>query len=80
MLGSSIEVKNYNVTNSSGRNSMIRIISNQVNQRIIHLPSGTKQTIIIDIRGQQVTNDVVRQIRSSILNKCNTDVIIQFMR
>ena len=78
--GSSIEVKNYNVTNSSGRNSLIRTISNQVNQRITHLPSGTKQTIIIDIRGQQVTNDVLRQIRSSILNKCDTDVIIQFMR
>ena len=44
------------------------------------LPSGTKQTIIIDVRGQQVTNDVLRQIRTSILEKCNTDVLIQFMR
>ena len=78
--GSSIEVKNYNVTNSSGRNSLINTVSNQVNKRITDLPSGTKQTIIIDVRGQQVTNDVLRQIRTSILEKCNTDVIIQFMR
>ena len=78
--GLSIEVKNYNVTNSSGRNSLINTVSNQVNKRITDLPSGTKQTIIIDVRGQQVTNDVLRQIRTSILEKCNTDVIIQFMR
>ena len=78
--GLSIEVKNYNVTNSSGRNSLINTVSNQVNKRITDLPSCTKQTIIIDVRGQQVTNDVLRQIRTSILEKCNTDVIIQFMR
>ena len=78
--GSSIEVKNYNVTNNFGRNSLINTVSNQVNKRIADLPSGTKQTIIIDVRGQQVTNDVLRQIRTSILKKCNTDVLIQFMR
>lgn len=80
ITGSSIEVKNYNVTNRSGRNSLINIVSNQVNQRISDLPGSTKQTIIIDVRGQQVTNDVLRQIRTSILEKCNTDVLIQFMR
>ena len=78
--GSSIEVKNYNVTNNFGRNSLINTVSNQVNKRIADLPSGTKQTIIIDVRGQQITNDVLRQIKISILEKCNTDVLIQFMR
>ncbi len=78
--GSSIEVKNYNVTNSSGRNSLINTVSNQVDKRNINLPSGTKQIIIIDIRGQQVSNDVLRRIRTSILEKSDTDVIIQFMR
>lgn len=80
ITGLSIEVKNYNVTNRSGRNSLINIVSNQVNQRISDLLGSTKQTIIIDVRGQQVTNDVLRQIRTSILEKCNTDVLVQFMR
>mgnify|MGYP003302809988 CR=1 FL=1 len=68
------------VISNAGRNSLINIVSNQVNQRISDLPSSTKQTIIIDVRGQQITNDVLRQIRTSILEKCNTDVLIQFMR
>ena len=59
---------------------MINNIANQVNKRITDLPRGTQQTVIIDVRGQAVTNDVLRQIRTAILEKCNTDVIIQFMR
>lgn len=68
------------MTTSTGRNSLITNVSNQVNERITDLPSGTKLTIIIDVRGQQVTSDVLRQIRDSIIEKCDIDVIIQFMR
>ncbi len=78
--GSSIEVKNYNVTSESGRKSLINTVVDQVNKRIMHLPDGTKQTIIIDVRGQQVTNEVLRQIKASIIDKCSTEVIIRFMR
>lgn len=59
---------------------MINVVSKQVNKRIKDLPSGTVQTIKIDARGQHVTNEILREIRDSILEKCNTDVIIQFMR
>ncbi|CEK35514.1 hypothetical protein UMC2_38321 [[Clostridium] sordellii] len=59
---------------------MIRNISGQVNKRIKDLPAGTSQTIIIDVRGQNVSNDVLRSIRDKILEKSNVDVNIQFKR
>ncbi|VYT97218.1 hypothetical protein [Clostridium tertium] len=78
--GASIEVKNYKVTTSEGRSRLINNISNQVNKRITDLPSGTSQTIIIDVRGQNVSNDVLRSIRDKILEKSNVNVNIQFKR
>ena len=52
--GKSIEVKNYNLSTSSGRNSLARNIQKQYFQRVQHLPSGTTQTILLDIRGQRL--------------------------
>lgn len=78
--GSSIEVKNYKITTSEGRSRLINNISNQVNKRITDLPDGTSQTIIIDARGQDVSNEILRNIRDSIIEKSNTNVTIQFKR
>ncbi|MFU0792088.1 MAG: hypothetical protein ACFWT6_19440 [Virgibacillus proomii] len=47
----SIEVKNYNVTSSSGRSRLINNVVKQVNKRIDDLPRGTTQTVTIDVRG-----------------------------
>lgn len=81
-IGSSLEVKNYNVTTDSGRESLIRVVSEQVKQRIINLPKDTTQTIIIDVRGQQVVSSTLKQLRDSILSSCGSDsgVLIQFMK
>ncbi|UZQ52262.1 hypothetical protein [Clostridium kluyveri] len=78
--GSSIEVKNYKITTPEGRSRLINNISNQVNKRITDLPDGTSQTIIIDARGQDVSNEILRNIRDSIIEKSNTNVTIQFKR
>lgn len=61
--GHSIEVKSYKVTTSSGRSSLIRNVSKQINKWISDLPEKTKQTVIIDIRGQNATRDVLRDIK-----------------
>ena len=78
--GASIEVKNYKVTTPEGRSRLVNNISKQVNKRIKDLPSGTSQTIIIDVRGQNVSNDVLRSIRDKILEKSDVNVNIQFKR
>jgi hypothetical protein len=51
-----------------------------MNKRINDLPTDTSQTVIIDVRGQNVSNDVLRGIRDSIIEKTGGNVQIQFMR
>ncbi|MBL5773164.1 hypothetical protein B5V88_12625 [Heyndrickxia sporothermodurans] len=69
--GHSIEVKNYKVTTSSGRSNLIRNVSKQINKRISDLPYKTKQSVIIDVRGQNVTRDVLRDIKQKINGRTN---------
>ena len=74
----SIEVKNYNIETSAGRNSLINNVSSQVKQRVIHLPEGTKQTIVIDIRGQNISSSSLREIRNRIIEKSGSNVEVLF--
>jgi hypothetical protein len=69
--GHSIEVKNYKLTTSSGRNNLIRNVSEQINKRMTDLPNGTKQTVIIDARGQNVSRETLKDIKNKILEKTN---------
>jgi len=78
--GHSIEVKNYNVQTSSGQNNLINNVSKQIKERLTNLPNGANQTILIDVRGQNVTNDILKNIRSKILEKSGVNVEIIFKR
>ena len=78
--GHSIEVKNYKVQTSAGQNSLINNVSKQIHRRTPNLPSGTKQTVIIDVRGQTISNEILKSIRSRILGKINVEVEIIFKR
>ncbi|MBF2456558.1 hypothetical protein [Listeria welshimeri] len=79
-LGSSIEVKAYDVQSSTGRNNVINNVVKQIQDRVTHLPQGTKQTILLDIRGQTVTNEVLKEIRNKIIEKTGVSVEIIFKR
>ncbi|MBC1523888.1 hypothetical protein HB884_06665 [Listeria booriae] len=79
-IGHSVEAKNYNVQTSSGRSNLVRNVSNQVESRVKHLPEGTDQTVIIDVRGQSVSNEILKEIRRKILEKSGVDVEILFKR
>ncbi|MBC2262371.1 hypothetical protein HCB45_12340 [Listeria sp. FSL L7-0091] len=78
--GHSIEVKNYNVQTISGQNNLINNVSKQIKERLTNLPTGTDQTILIDVRGQNVSNDILKNIRSKILEKSGVKVEIIFKR
>ena len=78
--GHSIEVKNYRVETSSGQNNLINNVSKQIQSRTPNLPEGTRQTVIIDLRGQNVSNEVLKSIRSKILEKSGIGVEIIFKR
>lgn len=64
----SLEVKNYNLSSSGNRNNLAKKVVEQFNKRSIHLPKGTKQEVLIDLRGQSVSANEL----SSMINKIKT--------
>ncbi|ALA53232.1 hypothetical protein [Niallia sp. BSM11] len=46
-------------------------MSKQINKRISDLPEQTKQSVIIDVRGQNVSRDVLRDIKQKINERTN---------
>ncbi|WP_233445773.1 VENN motif pre-toxin domain-containing protein [Providencia stuartii] len=65
----SVEVKNYTIaTNSKG---LISNVSKQAIERQQHLPEGMKQEVIIDIRGQKVSDSEKRAVVVGIVQKSN---------
>ncbi len=78
--GNSVDVKNYNVETSAGRNNLARNVEKQYNQRLTGLPEGTKQTVLIDVRGQNVSDNDLNSLFNNISNRTNGEVDIIFKR
>ncbi|MEI7073915.1 DUF637 domain-containing protein [Pectobacterium versatile] len=74
----SIEVKNYNL--ATNQNGLINIVSKQAIERQANLPTGMKQEVIIDIRGQTVTVQQRAAIRKSIVEKSNGSINLSSIR
>jgi len=62
----SFEVKNYDITTKKGINSLINNVVKQARQRLSNLPKGTKQNVIIDVRGQEVNQATLNRINNRI--------------
>ena len=77
-IGHSVEVKNYKIETPAGRNRLINNVSGQVKQRIRHLPEGTRQTIVIDIRGQNIDSSALIEIKNRIIEKSGINIEILF--
>ena len=57
---------------------MVNNVSKQMEKRINDLPNGTKQTVMIDIRGQNVSDEILDELYEKIMNKTNGKVDIRF--
>lgn len=75
--GSSIDVKNYNVESTTGRSNLAKNIEKQYSQRVDNLPSGTKQTVLVDIRGQKVSNADLMSLYDDIMKRTNNGITIK---
>lgn len=53
-------------------------ISKQVEKRLSDLPIGTKQIVIIDIRGQNVSDETLEKLYEKIMEKTKGKVEIRF--
>ncbi|MBF0846944.1 RHS repeat-associated core domain-containing protein [Streptococcus danieliae] len=76
----SIEVKNYNLESRNGKYNLVNNVIKQIEQRAQHLPLGSRQTIFVDIRGQNVSDDTLNYVFYSINNKTLVDVEVIFKR
>ena len=76
--GFSVDIKNYNVESASGRSNLARNIEKQYYQRIENLPDGTKQSVMIDVRGQNVSDEALGALYDDIMRRTNNGVEILF--
>ena len=76
--GFSVDIKNYNVESASGRSNLVRNIEKQHSQRTGNLPDGTKQAVIIDVRGQNVSISALIALYNDIIQKTHNGVEILF--
>ena len=76
--GFSVDIKNYNVESASGRRNLARNIEKQYYQRIENLPDGTKQSVMIDVRGQNVSEAALNMVYDDIMQRTNNGVEILF--
>ena len=76
--GFSVDIKNYNVENASGRSNLVRNIEKQHSQRTGNLPDGTKQAVMIDVRGQNVSISALIALYNDIIQKTHNGVEILF--
>lgn len=62
-----IEVKNYDVSTSAKRTRLAYVIGKQVEARLKNLPEGTTQSIIVDIRGQEISATETLELKKKFL-------------
>ena len=76
--GFSVDIKNYNVESASGRSNLARNIEKQYYERIENLPNGTNQSVIIDVRGQNVSDAILNSLYDDIMQRTNNGVEVLF--
>lgn len=54
-----IEVKNYNLAQSSNRNTLLNELERQVTSRASNLPTGSTQEIVLDVRGRGFSDELI---------------------
>ena len=64
-----IEVKNYNLAQSSSRNSLLNELERQVTSRASNLPAGSTQEIVLDVRGRGFSDELIDATITAIRNR-----------
>lgn len=64
-----IEVKNYNLAQSSNRNTLLSELERQVTSRARNLPTGSTQEIVLDVRGRGFSDDLIEDTITAIRNR-----------
>ena len=79
VTGHCVEIKNYTITTASGRNNLVNNVVVQYNQRKSLMPSDTTFEVVIDVRGQDWTYDMLNELISRITEATNVDLSVSFI-
>ena len=75
----SFEVKNYRIGTQKEITNLVNNVVKQVRQRLSNLPKGSKQNVIVDVRGQNASQATLNQIRNKISTQAGSkNVNVQF--
>ena len=75
-----VDVKNYNITTSSGRSNLANNVANQYNQRVGVFSAGTSYEVVIDVYGQNWTQPMLTDVETRIWNLTGNQVDVVFMK
>lgn len=64
-----IEVKNYNLAQSSNRHTLYSELERQVASRMANLPAGSTQEIVLDVRGRGLSDELIDATITAIRNR-----------
>lgn len=80
ITGHCVDVKNYTITTSSGRNNLVNNVIEQYNHRVGILPENTKYEVLIDVRGQAWTQDMLNEVSVRIAQRSDGKIIVSFLK
>lgn len=76
--GSSVDYKNYDISTLKKRSNLVYNIRKQYFRREIELPLNTQQTFVIDVRGQDIAEDILNQLYDKIVQQTSPEIVIRF--
>ncbi|MGE5180825.1 MAG: hypothetical protein ACM31C_02125 [Acidobacteriota bacterium] len=79
-LAVSVEVKNYDLGSARGEHKLIQNVVGQAQRREGHLPRGTEQKVMIDIRGQTVSPEQQARLRVRIAESSDGRITAENIR
>ena len=63
-----IEVKNYNLASKSSYAELKSVLKQEITARKLHLPEGSTQRVVLDIRGRGFSNELVSAVVDDLTN------------
>ncbi|WP_368661334.1 hypothetical protein AB3U43_26480 [Bacillus cereus] len=68
------------MSTSAKRTRLAYVIGKQVEARLKNLPEGTTQSIVVDIRGQEIGAREILELKKKILDKTNNQVTVEIKK
>jgi hypothetical protein len=63
----SVDVKNYGLETARKESDLVENVVEQMTSRAPHLPKGSRQGVVIDVRGQAVTPNQMAALRARLV-------------